>query len=190
MRIVYGMSESGTRGRRARLTPAERAAALAELKAGGTIKTVAAGMGVGRDTLRKVRDSAVRPDGAVTSAAQPVAARVSPAEMQAFDAVIGRAGYRSRSEGLRVLIRMSAGFLELSREENAALDALTAELGKIGVNVNQIARLANSDRLKIVKVRQLTGEMTSEGVGLERRVAHRAGHPVVQLHSRLQEGLA
>ena len=170
-----------TRGRglgRKRLTPAERETALAELKAGGTVTGVAAAMGVGRDTVRKVRDSAVRPDRAVTSAAQPIAARISPAEMQAFDAVIGRAGYRSRSEGLRALIRMSAGFLELSREENAELDGLTAELGKIGVNVNQIARLANSGRLKIVKggelealwelhrelrqIRSFLGQMNSE----------------------------
>jgi hypothetical protein len=140
---------------RKRLTPAERETALAELKAGGTVTGVAAAMSVGRDTVRKVRDSAVRSDRAVTSAAQPIAARVSPAEMQAFDAVIGRAGYRSRSEGLRALVRMSAGFLELSREENAELDALTVELGKIGVNINQIARLANSGRLKIVKSGEL-----------------------------------
>ncbi len=58
-------------------------------------------------------------------------------------------GYRSRSEGLRALIRMSTGFLELSRPENDHLDALTGELGKIGVNVNQLARLANSGRLPL-----------------------------------------
>ncbi|MGC1488587.1 MAG: plasmid mobilization relaxosome protein MobC, partial [Albidovulum sp.] len=84
-----------------------------------------------------------------TSAAQPVAARVSPAELQAFDAAIDRAGLRSRSDGLRALVRMASGFLEFSREENVQLDDLTRALGKVGVNINQLARLANSGRLPL-----------------------------------------
>jgi hypothetical protein len=44
-------------------------------------------------------------------------------------------------------LRAASGLLEFSRDENAGLDELTRELNKIGVNVNQLARLANSGRL-------------------------------------------
>lgn len=177
MRIVYGMGLKAESKWRRRLTPAERAEAVRRLKAGGAVKAVAELLGVGRDTVRKIRDAEVRPDQAMTSAGQPVAARLSPAELAAFDALIGRAGLRSRSEGLRVLVRMAAGFLELSREENGQLDDLTLALGKIGVNVNQLARLANSGRLPLKgrelealwvlhrdlrQVRMFLGQMNSE----------------------------
>lgn len=134
---------------RTRLTPDQRAEALRQLKTGGQIKSVAEGLGVSRDTVRKIKNAEIRTGDAVTSAAQPVAARVSPAELQAFDAAIDRAGLRSRSDGLRALVRMAAGFLELSREENTQLDDLTRALGKVGVNINQLARLANSGRLPL-----------------------------------------
>lgn len=149
MRIVYGMDLKSRMIGRKRLAPAERDEAIRRLKTGGQIKAVAATLGVGRDTVRKIRDAELRTDGSVSCAAQPVAARLSLAELQEFDALIGRAGLRSRSDGLRALVRMAAGFLELSREENAELDALTRELGKVGVNVNQLARLANSGRLPL-----------------------------------------
>ncbi|HQU69641.1 MAG TPA: plasmid mobilization relaxosome protein MobC [Albidovulum sp.] len=76
-----------------------------------------------------------------------MAARFTAEEVRAFDVVTARFGYRSRSEALRALARSVAGMVEFSREENAGLDDLTRELNKIGVNVNQLARLANSGRL-------------------------------------------
>ncbi len=74
-------------------------------------------------------------------------ARLSSTEARAFEARVAALGLRSRSEGLRAAVRVASRFLEFSREENASLDDLTRELNKIGVNVNQLARAANSGRL-------------------------------------------
>ncbi len=162
MRNVYGMRSMAVRSRRKRLGPAERAEAIRRLKAGGQIKTVSEMFDVSRDTIRKIRDAELRSDEAVTTGMQPVAVRISAIEARAFDAAITRAGYRNRSDGLRALIRLATGFLEMSGDEAADLDALSRELNKIGVNINQMARLANSGRLP------LTGRQMEEF-----RVLHR-----------------
>jgi hypothetical protein len=60
MRIVYGMDLKSKVVRRKRMAPAERDEALRRLKAGGETKTVAADLGVGRDTVHK---SAMAPPG-------------------------------------------------------------------------------------------------------------------------------
>ncbi|MGB3315300.1 MAG: plasmid mobilization relaxosome protein MobC [Albidovulum sp.] len=133
--------------KRRRLKPKERAEAIRQLKAGGQIKSVAEALDVGRETIRKIRDAEIHRNEASGGAAQPITVRVSPVEARAFEAAITRAGYKNRSDGLRALVRLATGFLELPGDEGAELDAISRELNKIGVNINQMARLANSGRL-------------------------------------------
>jgi transposase-like protein len=132
---------------RKRLTAAEKRRVLEELQAGGKVATVARQFGIDRGTVRRVREAQGRVQGGNAGSRQVVAARLSAEEVRVFDAVTKRCGCRSRSEALRALARSASGFVEFSREENAGLDEVARELNKIGVNVNQLARLANSGRL-------------------------------------------
>lgn len=88
---------------------------------------------------------------ASTTGGGVVSARVSGAELEAFDALIKSAGRRSRSDALRVMVRAASGFLEFSREDAAALSEIARELHKIGVNVNQIALAANRGRVPMMR---------------------------------------
>lgn len=82
---------------------------------------------------------------------QVVSCRLPAEELRAFDALCTRMDARSRSDGLRTIVRMASGFLEFSRADSANLDEIRYELHKIGVNVNQIARAANRGRSPLVK---------------------------------------
>lgn len=135
----------GSRRPRRALAATEKIEVLAALRAGATVSSAAIRFGLDRATVRRIRDGAG--DGASGTAGVVVTVRLAVAEAQVFDAQVAGLGLRSRSEGLRAAVRVASRFLEFSREENASLDDLTRELNKIGVNVNQLARAANSGRL-------------------------------------------
>lgn len=80
-----------------------------------------------------------------------VSCRLPAEELRAFDALCGQLGVKSRSDGVRTVVRMASGFLEFSREDNARLEEIRFELGKIGTNVNQIALTANRGRVTLVR---------------------------------------
>ena len=82
---------------------------------------------------------------------QVVSCRLPAEELYAFDALCTQLGAKSRSDGVRAVVRMASGFLEFSREDCAKLDEIRYELGKIGTNVNQIALAANRGRAPMVK---------------------------------------
>ena len=82
---------------------------------------------------------------------QVVSCRLPAEELHAFDALCTQLGARSRSDGVRSVVRMASGFLEFSREDSAKLEEIRYELGKIGTNVNQIALAANRGRAPMVK---------------------------------------
>lgn len=82
---------------------------------------------------------------------QVVSCRLPAEEVVAFDALCDQLGVKSRSDGIRAIIRMSAGFLEFGPEDAARLDGIQRELHKIGVNVNQIALAANRGRVSMLK---------------------------------------
>ncbi len=84
---------------------------------------------------------------------QVVSCRLPAEELHAFDALCTRLGAKSRSDGVRSVVRMASGFLEFSREDSAKLEEIRYELGKIGTNVNQIALAANRGRAPMVKAR-------------------------------------
>lgn len=85
------------------------------------------------------------------SLGQVVSCRLPAEELQAFDALCSQLGAKSRSDGVRSVVRMASGFLEFSREDSARLEEIRYELAKIGTNVNQIALSANRGRAPMVK---------------------------------------
>jgi hypothetical protein len=82
---------------------------------------------------------------------QVVSCRLPAEELQAFDVLCTKLGAKSRSDGVRSIVRMASGFLEFSREDSARLEEIRYELAKIGTNVNQIALAANRGRAPMVK---------------------------------------
>ncbi len=82
---------------------------------------------------------------------QVVSCRLPAEELHAFDALCAQLGAKSRSDGVRSVVRMASGFLEFSREDSARLEEIRYELAKIGTNVNQIALAANRGRAPMVR---------------------------------------
>ena len=95
------------------------------------------------------KDRASGKDG--SGVGQVVSCRLPAEEVRAFDALCGQMGIRSRSDGLRSIVRMASGFLEFSREDCGRLEEIRYALGKIGTNVNQIALAANRGRAPMVR---------------------------------------
>ena len=89
---------------------------------------------------------------------QVVSCRLPAEELRAFDALCGQLGVKTRSDGVRSVVRMASGFLEFSREDSARLEEIRFELGKIGTNVNQIALAANRGRVTLVRAHWETVE--------------------------------
>jgi hypothetical protein len=91
---------------------------------------------------------------------QVVSCRLPAEELRAFDALCLQLGAKSRSDGVRSVVRMASGFLEFSREDSARLEEIRYELAKIGTNVNQIALAANRGRAPMVRAQWATvGEL-------------------------------
>lgn len=89
---------------------------------------------------------------------QVVSCRLPAEELQAFDALCAQLGAKSRSDGVRSIVRMASGFLEFSREDSARLEEIRYELAKIGTNVNQIALAANRGRAPMVRAQWVSVE--------------------------------
>ena len=108
-------------------------------KAGNEVSDSAVQQGAGRGRPRSEHKG------------QVVSCRLPADELHAFDALCTQLGAKSRSDGVRSVVRMASGFLEFSREDSAKLEEIRYELGKIGTNVNQIALAANRGRAPMVK---------------------------------------
>ena len=125
---------------------------------------------------------------------QVISCRLPAEELHAFDALCTQLGAKSRSDGVRSVVRMASGFLEFSREDSAKLEEIRYELGKIGTNVNQIALAANRGRAPMVKAQwaavdelrrslpmvakalsQIIAERRRQGVALFRKFAEAEG---------------
>lgn len=120
-----------------------------------------------------------------TTGGRILSVRVSREEALAFDAATLSAGFTSRSEALRVLVRGAGGAVAPLPEETELLAALARELHKIGVNVNQIALAANRRQIALVRaewdevgtLRKLLPELRlaiGRLVGLRRQVGRAA----------------
>ncbi len=86
-----------------------------------------------------------------TTGGRILSVRVSREEAKAFDATITGAGFASRSEALRSLVRGAGGAVAPLPEETELLAAVARELHKIGVNVNQIALAANRRQIALMR---------------------------------------
>lgn len=86
-----------------------------------------------------------------TTGGRILSVRVSREEAQAFDVAIKAAGFGSRSEALRSLVRGAGGAVAPLPEETELLAGLARELHKIGVNVNQIALAANRRQIALMR---------------------------------------
>lgn len=131
------------------LSSEQRAAIVEALKAGGSVTSVAARFGLDRATVRRFRDGTGSSAPASSAASVVVTVRLSVPEARVFDAQVSGLGLGSRSEGLRAAVRAATGLLEFSGDEHDRLDALTRAMNRIGVNINQLARLANSGQLPV-----------------------------------------
>ena len=126
---------------------------------------------------------------------QVVSCRLPVEELHAFDALCTQLGVKSRSDGVRSVVRMASGFLEFSREDSARLDEIRYELGKIGTNVNQIALAANRGRAPMVRaqwasVDELRRSLPMVAKALSQIIAERRRQGVALFHKfvETQEG--
>jgi hypothetical protein len=129
-------------------------------------------------------------------AGQVVSCRLPAEELQAFDALCTQLGAKSRSDGVRSVVRMASGFLEFSREDSARLEEIRYELAKIGTNVNQIALAANRGRAPMVRaqwasVEELRRSMPMVAKALTQIIAERRrqGVALFRKFADAQEGV-
>lgn len=134
-----------------RLTLSQRNDLTLRLKAGEKAAALAAEFGVSRSAVSQIKSRSDGASRATTSKGAVVAARLSPAEMDALDRLKKRAGTRKNADAIRSLLRMAVGLLEFQPEEESRLEEIRTELHKIGVNVNQIALAANRGRTDLLQ---------------------------------------
>lgn len=89
--------------------------------------------------------------GRVASAGYVISCRLAGEEVAAFDGICAELGAKSRSDGVRLVVRMASGFLEFSRSDAGHLDGLRQDLHRIGTGVNQIALAADRGRIDLVR---------------------------------------
>lgn len=95
----------------------------------------------------------------IKSAAEPrtdaaghvISCRLAAEEVAAFEGLCAALGATSRSEGVRLVVRMASGFLEFSRSDAGHLDELRQDLHRIGTGMNQIALAASRGRIDLVR---------------------------------------
>ena len=134
--------------RHRRLTPDERNQIVRERAKGITTQTLALRFGVSRQTIHNTvaNDQKRQVDAHVKTAV--INARVSDADARMFDNVLQQFGVPSRGEGLRRLMSIAADLYVPDTKTAAALKGLSASLGRVGSNVNQIAARLNEARIK------------------------------------------
>lgn len=90
-------------------------------------------------------------NGSAAAAGHVICCRLPAEELTAFDGLCEQLGAKSRSDGLRLVVRMAAGFLEFSRADVGRLDEMRHDLHRIGTGVNQIALAANRGRSDLAR---------------------------------------
>jgi hypothetical protein len=153
MHCVYGREKTPpmTSTRRAHgATREDRSGVAVAAQVDGGDVFVRAGQGLpeGRDV--DPFDAPIQPP-RPTTGGLILSVRVSREEAQVFDAVIRAAGFSSRSEALRSLVRGAGGAVAPLPEEVDLLAVLARALHKIGVNVNQIALAANRRQIALMR---------------------------------------
>jgi len=122
---------------------------IADLTAGGSVRSVAKTHGVSETTAQRLsRAAGIKQER--KSRQNTVAVRLSGDEARALDRALVDLGYENRSDCLRGLVRTGMGFVELSRADAEGMDELRLQTRRIGTNVNQMARAANRRDLPLM----------------------------------------
>lgn len=125
------------------LTNDERLVIAKERAKGVGVQVLARRFGVTPRTIHYTvkREKDRRRDTGIRTAAASVT--VTPDEMKAFDAVLGKHGFDSRADGLRALMQASNGIFVPDDHLSEELSSFRAALNRVGNNITQIARRMN-----------------------------------------------
>ena len=123
-----------------RLSVLEKMEIVREVADGVSSSVLAERFGVTSRAVRYVvkADAERQKDTAVATAA--VTVKLTPEELQAFDAVLASAGIETRSEGLRRLIQAAGGTFVPDVQLAAEMARYRASLNDVGNGVAQIAK--------------------------------------------------
>jgi transposase-like protein len=135
-----------SRGRR--LTETERLNIAQERLQGVAAGDLATRYGVSLKSVYNAANHAADRQTANGSRPKVIGVRVSPKELQRFDAALARHGVVHRSDALRCLILAADDILRPDEGMTDELRNLSAALNRVGNNVNQIARRLNEAKLK------------------------------------------
>ena len=133
---------------RRKLTRDERLAIIRESEKGVSRKALAAKFDVTERTIyytlrterERRRESSIR--------TRQVSVTVTEEELQAFDAVLGKHGITSRSDGMRRLIQSANGIFIPDEHLASELNGFRAALNRVGNNGTQIAKRMNEANKK------------------------------------------
>ena len=135
-----------SRGRR--LTETERLSIAEERSQGVAAGDLATRYGVSLKSVYNAAYHAADRQTANGSRPKVIGVRVSPKELQRFDAALARHGVVHRSDALRCLILAADDILRPDEGMTDALRNLSAALNRVGNNVNQVARRLNEAKIK------------------------------------------
>ena len=135
-----------SRGRR--LTETERLNIAQERLQGVAAGDLATRYGVSLKSVYNAANHAADRQTANGSRPKVIGVRVSPKELQRFDAALARHGVIHRSDALRCLILAADDILRPDEGMTDELRELSAALNRVGNNVNQVARRLNEAKLK------------------------------------------
>jgi transposase-like protein len=135
-----------SRGRR--LTETERLNIAQERLQGVAAGDLATRYGVSLKSVYNAANHAKDRQTANGSRPTVIGVRVSPKELQRFDAALARHGVAHRSDALRCLILAADDILRPDEGMTDELRSLSAALNRVGNNVNQVARRLNEAKIK------------------------------------------
>lgn len=135
-----------SRGRR--LTETERLNIAQERLQGVAAGDLATRYGVSLKSVYNAANHAADRQTANGSRPKVIGVRVSPKELQRFDAALARHGVVHRSDALRCLILAADDILRPDEGMTDELRELSAALNRVGNNVNQVARRLNEAKIK------------------------------------------
>ena len=130
---------------RLRLSAAEVTAIQARFAAGESVAVVAASLGRSRQSLARIKGAMDRHQARRLDVKLNI--RVTQGERAAFQAVADASGL-TVSEAVRHLVKQASGLLVLQADELAGIAAARRDLAAVGNNLNQLARLGASGKLK------------------------------------------
>lgn len=130
---------------RRRLTQGQRLEIARERAKGARTQDLAARFEVSPQAINAVVRQLKAAPAVADAGTYVVSVRLSERELRAFEVTIGRFGL-TRSEALKRLVRSASGTLALDEDASDRLKRLGAEVNRIGLNLNQVARACNEAR--------------------------------------------